>query len=194
MLVVANCQRARSLVIQRSVYAQRKSGAIALARIQQTQAAAAAQRVGGRGHRLETDEGPGQRREDLRARIAPQKRELDPSVTGRDGEAGRLGHGVEAVVELALAKLEALGGECLPGADRYLVTVELQMPHRGQLDQPMLARNALGRQVRMEAKRQRNDVVSTRMHGHLDLESSVGEARFIEEVVAERKNLEQLRL
>src|SRR5580693_5548221 len=99
MLVVANCQRARSLVIHRRVYARvapareispmgtgylrflnldRKRGAVALARREQPQALAAAQRVGGSGHRLEADEVTRQRCVELRIGIAVLQRELEP--------------------------------------------------------------------------------------------------------------------
>ena len=133
---------------------------MALARAQQAQADAAAQRIRARGHRLEADELTAQRRVELCARVALEELERDAAAAAGDAESRRFGDRVEAIVELALGELKRRARACLPGADRYLLGVEGEIAHRRQLHEPVLAGNPRQREVGVKAERDRHDVLA----------------------------------
>src|SRR5271154_1470793 len=130
----------------------------------------------------------------LGARIALQECALYPPPPPPDAEARGPLDAVEAVVELAPAELEALGRERAAVSARDLMRVELQRSHRGKLDQPVLARDARQREIWVKPERQRHGIRSGRVHGQLDLQAPVAQARAVAQVVAKREQLEQLRL
>src|SRR6201992_1168042 len=118
---------------------------------------ATAQRIGDGGHRFEADEVLPERSEDLRRGIAFFEVHLDPAASAGNRERRAVGARVVPTIKSPVAQRFTEGGldDRLAGGKSFVV--ERQMPHRGRLDQPLLAWHVrlLKGRVKAEQKRKR---------------------------------------
>src|SRR5204862_7333083 len=109
--------------------ADRKAGDEVVIRRQQLQPAAAAQRVGRRGHRLEADVLGAGRGKHLSAGVALEKHQLEPSSrVGAEASVWR--HAVKPVIEGLGSERTAPVAERRTRYERYLLRVADETAHR----------------------------------------------------------------